>query len=51
MKIVIQIWNKIRDFSYEKIEKKLISRFSLQKIVISSRRALLRSYVEDLKEN
>ena len=29
--IVIQIWNKIRDFCTEKIEKKLISRFSISK--------------------
>ena len=29
--IVIQIWNKIRDFCTEKIEKKSISRFSIPK--------------------
>ena len=29
--IVIQIWNKIRDFYTEKIEKKSISRFSISK--------------------
>ena len=29
--IIIQIWNKIRDFCTEKIEKKSISRFSIPK--------------------
>ena len=31
-KIVIKIWNKIRDFCYEKIENKSIQLFLLQKI-------------------
>ena len=38
--IFIQIWNKIRGFCYEKVEKKSILWFSIQKIIISARSRL-----------